>query len=130
MNEGLARNRQITSTLDSTMNKCPNCGEITSILSRDLFSGWCNACTEQKRKAEIEQRELEERQERERDRERQEALIVDGRRIACPICTESRFEKQESLVNARGTSVFGMDWTGALACTCIKCGHVLWFRQK
>lgn len=56
-------------------------------------------------------------------------LIVDGKKITCPICDHDLFWSRNSLLNTRGASFFNFDWLNREAenYVCDSCSHILWF---
>lgn len=109
------------------MASCPKCGRDASFWSRNIGSGLCPDC----QRLENETAAAESERAAERQRELEEAIVVGGRRVACPICGHDRFAKQRTLMNTRGATFFNMDWLdeGAETCICHQCGYVLWFRK-
>jgi hypothetical protein len=58
-------------------------------------------------------------------------LIVKGRAVRCPICNHEWFWEKKVLLNSRGLTFMGLDWTNreARAMVCDDCGHVMLFAR-
>ena len=54
---------------------------------------------------------------------------LNGYELSCPICKGKEFSKRSSLLNTRGMTFLGLDWTnqGAINYICDTCGYILWF---
>jgi len=54
---------------------------------------------------------------------------VNGYELVCPVCGCKNFEKRSSLLNSRGMTFLGLDWTnqGAINYICESCGYIFWF---
>ncbi len=59
-------------------------------------------------------------------------LIVNGKRIHCPICDHNKFWSRETLMNSRGATFFQLEWANRAAVNhiCGSCGYVMWFFHK
>ncbi len=54
---------------------------------------------------------------------------VNGYDLVCPVCKRESFTKRSSLLNSRGMTFLGLDWTnqGAINYVCDSCGYIFWF---
>lgn len=54
---------------------------------------------------------------------------VNGYELVCPICRSQEFNKRNGLLNSRGLTLLGLDWTnqGAINYICKTCGYIFWF---
>jgi ribosomal protein S27AE len=60
-----------------------------------------------------------------------EELIIENRKINCPLCGHDQFWTRRTLLNTRGASFFSFDWLNrdAVNKVCDNCGHMLWFHE-
>ena len=98
------------------MPTCPKCEKSFSIWTKNLGSDLCEKCN----------RTAKEQQDR-GEADEKATKIVKGKIVSCPICGHDKFNKQDSQVPG-GVIMGKMRW--AEACTCLSCGHVLWFRDS
>jgi rubredoxin len=54
---------------------------------------------------------------------------VNGYELVCPVCKSKKFSERRSLLNSRGLTLLGLDWTnqGAINYICETCGYIYWF---
>jgi rubredoxin len=54
---------------------------------------------------------------------------VNGYELECPVCKSKEFITRKSLLNSRGLTLLGLDWTnqGAINYICKTCGYIYWF---
>ncbi|MEN6316983.1 MAG: hypothetical protein ABFD25_22345 [Clostridiaceae bacterium] len=54
---------------------------------------------------------------------------VNGYELVCPVCKSKDFYTRKSLLNSRGMTLLGLDWTnqGAINYICMTCGYIYWF---
>jgi len=57
---------------------------------------------------------------------------ISGKSLQCPHCEHDRFWTRSTLMNTKGVTFFGLEWTNKEATNyvCDQCGHVLWFLEK
>ena len=57
---------------------------------------------------------------------------VAGRPVRCPHCGERKFAPGSALLNKRGTTAFGLDWTdrSASLLICAECSRIEWFASE
>ena len=109
------------------LGECDHCG--TKIWSDHPYS-WCSECGNSLPAAIKEQfAESHPAQAQASPSEQGTTLVVEGKTIPCPICGHGRFWTRKTLMDTRGSALFGFDWANASAVNyiCNRCGHVLWF---
>ena len=59
-------------------------------------------------------------------------VVVGGRLLSCPVCGNDKFQQQRALLNTRGATFLGLDWSdrGAEANICLSCRHIVWFARE
>jgi hypothetical protein len=58
-------------------------------------------------------------------------VTLDGKPLACLVCSGDGFHERTSLLNTRGGEFFGFAWANKTATNyiCTNCGYVFWFMQ-
>jgi len=56
-------------------------------------------------------------------------LIIQGKKIQCPICDNDQFRDKKILLNTEGMTFLGLDFLNSEATTytCSRCSHMLYF---
>jgi hypothetical protein len=57
-------------------------------------------------------------------------VTFDGKTLTCVVCGGNRFDARDSILNSRGSELFGLGWTDEKATNfaCTRCGYIFWFR--
>jgi hypothetical protein len=55
-----------------------------------------------------------------------------GKRVACQHCGNDTFEREEAMLNRRGSTLVKLDWTDrtGTALVCTRCGLIHWFLRE
>ena len=55
-----------------------------------------------------------------------------GRKLACPVCAQTRFDERQTVLNSRLTEFFGVAWADKKATNyiCSQCGYIYWFLPR
>jgi hypothetical protein len=55
-----------------------------------------------------------------------------GIKITCPHCKNDTFERQEALLNTRGSTLVNLDWLdkSGTALICTRCSLIQWFGEE
>jgi DNA-directed RNA polymerase subunit RPC12/RpoP len=58
--------------------------------------------------------------------------VLVGMPVVCPHCGHRQFERDSCLLNTRGATFLGLDWTdqSATVLACTHCGRVQWFLKS
>lgn len=60
-----------------------------------------------------------------------QAILIRGKELACPICSNKTFYQRKALLNTETKTFLGMDFLdpNAYCFICSHCTHILWFME-
>ncbi len=58
-----------------------------------------------------------------------ETIVVQGKKLVCPVCDHKYFYTRKSMLNTRGLTFLNLDWANKSATNyiCGHCGYIFWF---